>query len=180
MIILFEGPDRCGKSTQITKLQSLLTDKPLHLLHYFALKGFSNSESIKEYSYNLYKSMFDLLKNNYKESHFIIDRAHISEAVYSPLYRNYSGEYVYDLEKNYIGTEFWSQFYLITFIDNIENIIKRDDGLSFTIEPGNISKEINSFIDATQKSNIINKKIINIANKSINIVQEEIKRFLNG
>lgn len=180
MVLIFDGPDRCGKSTQIKKIQSLLIDRPLHVLHYSALKGFKTNEDVKAYSDSLYRSMFTLLENNYKTNHFILDRSHISEVVYSPMYRNYDGSYVYNLENQYIGTDFWKEVYLITFIDNAENLIDRDDGLSFTTELEKKNQEIQSFMNATLKSNIINKIIINIANKDIDTVYEEIKTFMQN
>lgn len=178
MILFVEGLDRCGKSTQITKIQPLLIDKPLHVLHYSAIKGFSSTEEVREYSERLYRSMFDILENSYKTNHFILDRSHIGEVVYSPMYRNYDGSYVYGLEKWHMSSPIWKEIYLITFIDDAENVIKRDDGLSFTVELEKKRQEIQAFIDATLKSNIINKKIINIAGKDIETVFAEVRTFL--
>lgn len=178
MVLIFEGPDNVGKGTQITKIQPLLIDKPIHVLHYSAIKGFETNEEVKAYSDSLYRSMFSLLENNYKHNHFILDRSHIGEVVYSPMYRNYDGSYVYNLEQWHTGTDFWKEVFLITFIDNAENLIKRDDGLSFTIELDKKRKEIDAFVDATMRSNIINKKIINIAGKDVDMVHEEVKHFI--
>jgi len=179
MILIIEGPDRCGKSTQILKTQPLLTDRPLHTLHYSSIKGFKTSNEVKTYSEKLYKSMFTLLRENHYESHFILDRSHIGEVVYSPMYRKYDGSYVYDIEKLFSADpDFWSELYLITFIDNAENVIKRDDGLSFTTELEKKKIEIQAFVDATNRSHILNKTIININNKDIAVVHEEVKSFL--
>jgi len=178
MIFILEGTDAVGKSTQAHKIQSLLLDKPTHFLHYSSLNGFSTIEELINYSYNLYSNMFFILQNNYKTSHFILDRSHISETVYSPMYRNYDGSYVYDIEKNFlIDEKFWEQICLITFIDNPENLIKRDDGLSFSTNINKKKQEIQLFIEATKNSNIFNKKIININNKNIEEVFSEIKLF---
>lgn len=180
MIILCEGPDRCSKDTQIKLIQPLFTDKPLHVLHYSNYKGFESPEESKEYSYNIYKSMFELLYSTYTKNHFILNRSHIGEYVYAQMYREYSGDYIYNLELYQKRThpDFWNTIKLITFIDEAENLIKRDDGLSHTIDPIKKQEEINRFVIATEKSNIIHKKIINIDGKNIEQVFSEVKGFL--
>lgn len=179
-IIICEGLDRCGKDTQIKLIQQLFIDKPLHILHYSNYKGFETAIQTEEYSYKVYKSMFELLSNNYKQLHFILNRSHIGEYVYAPMYRSYSGSYVFNLElyQKRIHKEFWESIYLITFIDEVDNLIKRDDGLSHSIETDKKQEEINRFIEATNKSNINHKKIININGKNIEKVFEEVKEFL--
>jgi len=180
MIILFEGPDNVGKGTQIQKLLPLLHDKPVHQLHYSAVKGFNTPEEAKEYSVQTYNGMFYILIYAYLNCNFILDRSHIGEMVYAPLYRKYDGDYVLDLEKYWMHhAHFWDQIYLITFIDDPENLIKRDDGLSFTVDHDKKQDEINMFIDASKKSNINHKHIINIFDKSIDQVHEETRSFLH-
>lgn len=180
MIILCEGPDNVGKGTQIQKLLPLIHNKPTHQLHYSAVKGFPTPEETLKYSKEIYDSMFRLLYNGSVNCNFILDRSHIGEMIYAPMYRKYSGDYVLELEKNWKKhTEFWSQIYLVTFIDEPENLIKRDDGLSFSIDIEQKRKEINLFIDATKKSNVQHKHIINIFGRTIDQVHAELRKFLN-
>ena len=181
MIIIIDGPDNCGKTTQIAKLQPLLIDKPLHLLHYTKLKGFDSNNEMMTYSKNMYYDMFRILESNYKTSNFILDRSHISEIVYSPLYRDYSGDYIYDIERKFLtyNHNFWEEIYLIVFIDEAEALISRDDGLSHSVNLVDKEEEINMFRGTTIKSLIINKIIININGKSQDEVAEETKSFLN-
>jgi len=73
---------------------------------------------------------------------------------------------------------FWRNVYLVVFIDEPENAISRDDGESFTIDIERKQEEIDSFIDAYQKSLIINKTIINICDKNIEEVHNEIYNFI--
>lgn len=180
MILLCEGPDAVGKSTQVQKLLPLLHNLTTHQWHYSAIKGFSSPEETKEYSSQTYNNMFNILQNNYEENNFILDRSHIGEMVYSPLYRDYSGDYVLDLEWKWSkDATFWNQLYLITFIDDPEHLIARDDGLSFSIELNKKQDEVNRFIEATKKSYIMHKHILNISGRTIDQVHEEVRRFLN-
>jgi len=179
MIIIFEGPDNVGKGTQIQKILPYLHDRPTHQLHYSAVTGFNTPEETKEYSEKTYFSMFKLLHHYYEEFNFVLDRSHIGEMVYAPLYRNYDGDYVLEIEKVWMGYDFWKQIYLITFVDDPENLIKRDDGLSFTIEPDKKKDEINRFMEAFKKSNIKYKHTINVFNKSIDQVHEEVRKYLD-
>lgn len=180
MVLILEAPDNCGKSTQVEKIIHLFHDKSIHQLHYSFIKGFSEKEDIQSYSCKLYSDMFQLLYSNYKDMDFILDRSHIGEMVYGPLYRKYNGDYVILIEnywKDY--KDFWNEIYLITFIDNPSNIIEREDGKSLSIKYDMKIKEIDNFIKAHNKSLIKNKLIINIENKSIDEVFNQIREFIN-
>lgn len=181
MTIICEGPDGVGKGTQTRKLQPLLTDKPLHVMHYMAIKGLGVNE-VKDYSHEMYTQMFAMTCMWSSRAHFLLDRAHIGETVYSPMYRNYSGDYVYEIEKRFMNQdpEFWNQVVLITFIDKPENLISRDDGLSFTVQVDKKQKEIDAFVEGTEMSNIKHKLILNIDGKDEDAVFEEIKAFLES
>ena len=175
-IIIFEGLDRCGKNTQIKLLLPILSNLPTQVLHYCGFKGLSKEENIK-YNQSLYNDLFLLIKQS-KNRNLIFNRSHIGEYVYSPLYRNYSGDYIYNIEKKYIDEKFWQNIYLITFVDKTENLINREDGKSFSIDKKQKLKKIKLFKEATNKSFIKNKIIININNKSIETVHKNIKKFL--
>jgi len=179
MIVLFESPDRCGKSTQSQLLYNKLWRLgPTHSLHYSNLKGASKEESLNN-SIILYSDMFNLLLKGPKNRNFILDRSHIGEYVYAPMYRGYDGSYIFDIEKQFMNNDNWNLIYLVTFIDKAENIIKRDDGLSFSTQVENKKKEINSFVEASKKSYIKNKIVIDINGKSIEEVEKEVDSFLN-
>ena len=177
MVIIYEGPSNTGKNTQIIKLQPFLIDKPLHVLHYSSIKGIEGKREQKKYSKNMYDNMFRIAKT-FPDNHFIFNRSHIGENVYAPMYRGYSGSYIFKLEKNWVHYPFWDNIYLITFIDEPKNLINRDDGLSHSIDVKKKYEEIRRFIKTTEKSKITHKTIININQKSIEDVHKEILRFL--
>ena len=182
MYILFEGIDNVGKTTQIKLLNTALFNKGYinHVLHYSSISNVAPDDS-RMYSERMYKSMFNFLNKQWIENStnsFILDRSHIGEMVYSPIYRDYSGDYVLDIEREYYNSMFWRNVYLFVFIDEPENAISRDDGESFTIDIEKKQDEINSFIEAYHKSLIINKTIINICDKNIEEVHNEIYNFI--
>ena len=177
--IIFEGLDRCGKDTQIALLRSYLQFDIIHTLKYSNIK-LVNHENVANYSKLLYKDMFLLLKNAMRTNHnFILNRSHIGEYVYSRIYRGYDGSYIFDYEKKYLRYV-ENNIYLIVFIDDVQNLLNRDDGLSLSNKNSDmISLERTMFIDAYNKTFIKNKILINIANQDINSIHEKIVNFLN-
>jgi len=135
--IIIEGLDNCGKDTQIKLLHSFLVSNfptiPNQIFHYSAVPNISN-KTLEEYSKTLYNDAFIMMKNNYENvtyRNFIYNRLHLGEFVYSPLYRNYDGSYIFDIEKKFKDYYFFkNHLYLIVFIDNVDNLISRDYGLS--------------------------------------------------
>lgn len=171
MIIIFEGLDRVGKTTQINKVREFLN--PIIFIN-FHLSNLKINVNIEEYSKKYYKEFFELLKETSSKYNFLFDRFHLGEYVYSPIYRNYSGEYVFELEKLISNSK---DVFLFLFIDNIDNLEKREDGKSL----GNFKeKEIQLFKEAFEKSSIKNKIIIDIKDKNENDVTTIIKDFINN
>ena len=185
MFLILEGLDNVGKDTQIKKLTTYLVKKCkqlVHVIHYSAISGITPEES-REYSEHLYYDMFDIMaETDFMKmgTSLIFNRSHIGEHVYSPIYRNYSGEYVFDIEQKFINSSFWPKVYLVVFIDNPENLIKRDDGLSFSTKMENKKLEIELFVDAYYKSHITHKCLINICDKGPNVVYNKIIEFIEG
>lgn len=180
MTIILEGLDRCGKSTQAEKLLSVLHDLPVHTLHYSAPKGFKDKAEAKDWLTDQYSSMFAMIAAMYGKAHFILDRSHVSEMVYAPMYRGYSGDYVLDIELAAWGMYPYtmSGVYLITFIDEPESLVAREDGLSFASDVESKTREIAAFEAATEKSTIRQKKVINIAGKDPDAVFAEVLGFI--
>lgn len=184
---LIDGIDRLGKSTLIQNIQEELGyhlvihyDKPKLLANLVdmadCIKRCEASETDYDESYRnlslenlarrLYqeeanRGMFDLLKD---KTPMIFDRTHLGEMVYAPLYRKYSGEYVYDMEKELIQDKPYSHeddIRLILLISSNTDMLV-DDGLSF--DPAKKNEEQEMFIRAFMKSNLVNKVMVDVHN----------------
>jgi thymidylate kinase len=176
VLILLSGQDATGKGTQTRLIQPLLRDKPIQIIHNIAIKGFKEPEECRKYMLQSYTNMFKMIQENSQDNHFILDRSHISEYVYS-MYRNYDGFYVFDeLESMFNTLPFWQEAYLITLTDTPENLLAREDGNSPSINVQDKIKEMERFIEATKLSSIPHK--IHIHNKDIDSVFNTIKQFL--
>ena len=196
MVVLFDGLDNTGKTTQIQKLISYFANKDMisTVCKYSKFDKLDKKQEEK-FSKRFYKDYFEKIVNwpdkvipdpayiaedniHYiHDNNLILDRGHISEAVYASMYRSYSGDYVWDLEK---CLENKYNIYLIVLIDSVEKAIEREDGLS--LSNGNADKiniEISKFAEAYKKSCIQNKIIIDINGLSIEEVFAQIRKFLD-
>lgn len=165
LYIIVEGPDNVGKSTLIQNLKNYYHSMVFHTVHYSNVRQ-DSPEDTQAYSTKLYTQMFDLMVNQmkYDNSGIIFDRSHLGEMVYGPIYRGYTGEYVLDIEKKYTNIlDVWNNLLLITLVDTPENLVKRDDGLSFTTDIAKKQIELANFIQASSSSNIKHKIGINVA-----------------
>lgn len=178
-LIIIEGCDNTGKSTQSSLLIKTLKDCVFQKLHYSSLPFKSDTELHLTYSSKLYDDMFRLMvlmKDNHINA--IFDRSHLGETIYSPLYRGYSGDYVFDIEKNYVNS-LRENLYLITLINDSHIIWSRDDGKSFYKNEEDIKAEVDGFTRAHRLSKIKNKLIINIGTMSADEVSKIIVDFLS-
>ena len=196
MIVLFDGLDNTGKTTQILKLVSYLADKQDAITTICKYSKFNKLDKKKEESFSkkFYKDYFKKIANwkdiiipdpayitkdnlHYiHDNNLILDRGHISEAVYASMYRSYSGDYVFELEKVLKDK---NNIYLIVFIDTSDKVIEREDGLSLShADKDKINEEIIRFSEAYKKSCILNKLLIDINNQSIEQVFHQILNFL--
>jgi thymidylate kinase len=157
-IIILEGLDRCGKSTQAKMLWKWLAKNqpynPLVQLHYSGYP--TQDQSVLNYNH-----MFEIIEDA-PWTNFILDRSHIGEMVYAPKYRGYSGDYVLDIEERYSLKD----FFLFTFIDDVDNLLARDDGDSLSSAKEDLEEEIAAFKNATLLSIIPRKLMINISGKT--------------
>lgn len=186
MVVICEGIDNVGKGTQIQNIKDEFErqGKSVHILHYSNIKAFEKSETdkIRTASYKQFRDMFKIVNYAAGEDSFvlILDRAHLGECVYSPIYRNYSGEFVFEEEKTFIWEDNFKNIKMILFTDEAENVIKRDDGLSFSTELETKKKEIELFDKAFEKSKL-NKKRISLNGRDKNqIWNEEVKPYIFG
>lgn len=181
MIIIVEGLDRCGKDTQIRNIKQYLLEqnenKSVHELHYSSIPV---KDNVQERSLVLYFDMFRIIDaiRESNDIHLILNRSHIGEAVYAPLYREYSGDYIFEVERHF--KEALKEIKLITLIDSSFKCLDRDDGLSLSNKSlEKVNDELNYFIEATNKSHIKNKIIIDINGLSIDDVKNKIIEFVS-
>jgi hypothetical protein len=126
----------------------------------------------------MYDDMFKVMMNcKDKDINFIFNRSHLGETVYSPLYRGYSGDYVFNIEKKYTKA-LREDLYLITLTNNPHNILKRDDGKSFYGNEEEVKAEVDGFKRAHKLSTIKNKLHIDVGNMSALEVSHIITAFL--
>lgn len=175
MKYIIEGIDRLGKSTLTENIQHAIGyhlvihyDKPKLLR---SLQNFTN-DPLRAYQNDVNHGMFDLIQNSI--TNIIFDRGHLGECVYAPLYRKYSGDYVFMIEKNYNTSD--AKLILLT-TSNFDLCV--DDGESFNFD--NKETEQQLFIDAFNKSNM-NKVMIDVhdGNGNFKTPEQILEEALNG
>jgi len=177
--IIIEGTDNVGKDTQQNLIIERMSNYVFHKLHYSSLPFRDDKQLHATYSKKMYDDMFKLMMaSKDKDINLIFNRSHLGETVYSPLYRGYSGDYVFDIEKKYT-TALRENLYLITLTNNPHNILKRDDGKSFYGNEEEVKAEIDGFNRAHKLSTIKNKLHIDVGNMSALEVSHLIISFLN-
>jgi thymidylate kinase len=157
---LIEGLDRLGKSSLIDGIRNALGY--FEVIHYQKPQKLScyNGDPLI-YQENGFRTMFSLLRSS---APIICDRAHLGEYVYAPMYRKYSGDYVFNLEVEYGFAAISSvRLILLTEDFSVSNHFV-DDGESFDISKRAQEQEL--FIEAFNKSNIKDKRIISVTDRT--------------
>jgi thymidylate kinase len=184
--IIIEGTDNVGKDTQQNLIIEKMSDHVFHKLHYSSLPFKDDKEKHANYSKELYETMFQLMmkskiasKKGDLDINLIFNRSHLGETVYSPLYRGYSGDYVFDIEKKYTKA-LREDLYLITLVNDPHTILKRDDGKSFYGNEEEVKAEVDGFSRAHRKSTIKNKLLVNVGTMSAIEVSNILIEFLHN
>jgi len=177
--IIIEGTDNVGKDTQQDLIIKNMSDHVFHKLHYSSLPFKDDKDKHANYSKKMYDDMFKLMMNC-KDSNIniIFNRSHLGETIYSPLYRGYSGDYVFDIEKKYTKA-LREELYLITLVNDPHTILKRDDGKSFYGNEEEVKAEVDGFKRAHRKSTIKNKLLVNVGTMSAIEVSNILIEFLS-
>jgi hypothetical protein len=166
---IIEGIDRIGKGTLINQIQQNLGfhqvikfAKPEKLAHY--------NNDLKSYQVDSYQTGFSILgrsinTNSYFIPKLIFDRFHLGEAVYSPMYRGYSGEYVFEMEKKFIADFggpasglFAKRVCMVLLAVNDFKHLAPDDGLSHDYSKKELEQSM--FLDCFHRSKVPNKVLI--------------------
>ena len=173
MNYIIEGCDRLGKDTFIETLKNkfgyftiIHHSKPVfcefykHRIEKNPLP-YKNSELFL-YQLESFNASMALLKfAETSKQKFILNRSWLGEAVYAPRYRGYSGDYIFDLEKN-AGLDKIKNTKLILLVTSNWSHIQ-DDGQSFDFSAKEEEQE--DFIKAIQRSIFSKRQIIDICRK---------------
>lgn len=159
--LLVEGLDRLGKDTLI---RGVLNKYGYHeVLHFSKPERLDvyvhqdSSTTLRRYQEDSFRTLFQLLRA--PDAKVICNRAHLGECVYAPLYRGYSGDYVFDIERAF-GAEALTDTRLVLLIEAFEasrHFV--DDGQSLG-DPGKRRDEQDRFLTAFQRSTIRDKRTI--------------------
>jgi len=177
--IIIEGTDNVGKDTQQNLIIEKLNNLIFHKVHYSSLPFKNDVDKHTSYSKQMYTDMFRMMNEcKDKDINIIFNRSHLGESVYSPLYRGYSGDYVFDIEKEYVN-KLRKNLYLITLTNDPQIIMSRDDGKSFYGNEEEVKAEVDGFNRAHRLSKIKNKLLVNIGTMSAEDVSKIIIDFLS-
>lgn len=171
--VIVEGIDRLGKDTLIEGIQDRLGffqtlhyQKPKLLSKYSleakrSLKEGQNvkSESLKTYQFNSFMTMFKMMRGNIR---ILCNRGHLGEVVYAKRYRDYDGEYVYDIEQLFDYSDGPLNHALLVLLYTSDFSFITDDGNSHDVSKR--EEEQADFLAAFEKSKIKNKIKIDVSN----------------
>lgn len=183
MIIIIDGQDNTGKSTLIKKI---LSDAPFmkqfkshKVIHSVAPEGDAISE--KKAMFLAYiNRLYVEIKSCPKDKLLILDRSWISELVYAPMYRHYSGGYVLDLDEQFApGADGDGlDVFLFVLIANEKVLTEREDGNSLSTCEVQKAEEYKQFTEAFEISSIQRKMLIDISKLDADKVKNKVKTFI--
>lgn len=163
-IIIIEGQDNTGKDTLIRGLESLenTTTKQYHFTS--PEKYLPDVEDKKVAQYTQFSDIFKNVREDVKSKQYdliILNRSHIGEWVYGPIYRGTNSEWIFDeFEIEY--EDIIRQSTLFLLLAPPELSINYDDGLSHSTKVTDKKREQRLFIEAFSKSSIKNKMIVGV------------------
>jgi len=172
-VYAIEGIDRLGKSTLIEGIinrlgyyQVIHFSKPKKLDAY---AGTSPIEGVPPGSLAAYHYQQEGFRNSMimarSGARLIFDRWHLGEMVYAPMYRAYSGEYVFDFEERHHLDAADIRLILLTEDFHVSSHFV-DDGQSLG-ELQQREEEQNRFLAAFRRSIIRDKRIICVTDPAL-------------
>jgi thymidylate kinase len=153
MIYAIEGMDNCLKDAIIYELRASLPPETQVLKFSNPPKGVH----ARDYQMKHFQDMFDLMAATLAENkrHLILNRSHLGEFVYAPIYRQYEADWIFDMERNFLTkTNHSKQSILLLFYDSSNEKLKlREDGKSFSeMDDAKMDDERERFLQAFDKS----------------------------
>ena len=157
MKIIICGIDKTGKDTLINNLQNALGYYPvIHHSKPQELKCYAGNRSLELYQKECFNNMFRILKA--PNINIILNRTHLGECVYAERYRDYSGNYVFELEKSNEIQNYYDIFLILLTCSDTSIMV--DDGESHDFSKKD--EEQLDFIAAYDKSIIMHKLMLNV------------------
>lgn len=158
--------DNCLKDTLIDLMRHYLSPKTQILK--FSQPP-SNTYEAENWQRTHFEDMFNLLKDNLNTGgrNLILNRAHLGEYVYSPIYRNYNADWVFQLEEAFLNDcqNYQEMIRLIVLYDsNNSQLIQREDGKSLSkAKQSKLNLERQNFLEAFRKSKIQDKFLFDLS-----------------
>jgi hypothetical protein len=164
---LIEGIDGVGKNKLIDRLLDRLGyhlvihyERPSSLAFY---AGSGRSAAERLFQEASFRTLFQILQHG--EVRVIANRAHLGEVVYAPLYRNYPGDYVFELERQFRVAD-WNHVRPILLTEDFERSRHFvDDGKSLGGARSRPS-EHDAFVRAFGRSALQDKRLVCVTDKS--------------
>lgn len=166
MIYIFEGMDNCLKDTMIQLVRAHLSPETQILKFSSPPSAISMPEDWQKAHF---QDMFNLIEMSLANSprNMILNRAHLGEYVYSPIYRGYEGNWIFDLEESFLNAsdEHESRIRLFVLYDsNNYQLSNREDGKSLSnTNHAKMNLERERFKLAFEKSKIPFKRLFNLS-----------------
>ncbi len=172
-VFAIEGLDRLGKSTLIEGIRNTLGYyEVIHFSKPQKLQAYANAapvEGVPPASLQVYHYQQESFRNSMimakSGANIIFDRWHLGEAVYSPMYRLYSGDYVFDFERYHHLDSADVRLILLTEDFGVSRHFV-DDGQSLGTMADR-EEEQNRFIGAFNRSIIRDKRIISVTDPGL-------------
>jgi thymidylate kinase len=174
-IYVIEGMDNCGKTSVINHLIKNDPEPRRLVLHSSTPpKGVDALEWSMEHYQNIMDVALSLSDDGWS---IYMDRAHLGECVYGPIYRNTNGDWVFDLEEDlcYSGDD--EEIYLIVLVGTDKHCKEYDDGLNISSDKFSIERDL--FKKAFNNSTI-KKKILIEMDRDFSNLFETIDTFIKG
>ena len=153
MIVIIEGIDRIGKSTCCQHL----VDIGYRSMHFSKPEGETQNEKAF-FQKGTFDRMFAFISTlEGQDANIVMDRAHLGEYVYGPLYRpdaDVDVNYIFDLERD---NECQDVLLILLIHRNLDVVRARDDGEGFDIEK--LEEEQDKFLEAFDRSHLSKLKI---------------------
>jgi len=154
-----------------------MPEQVFHKVHYSSLP-FKEEAKHVQHSTEMYSGLFRMIGALRPEGISVIfNRSHLGESIYAPLYRGYSGDFVFNIEAKHRDL-IQADLYLITLVNDPDRILSRDDGKSLYKTREDVQADIDGFVRAHRKSLIKNKLLLDVGTMTPDEVSGIIMQFL--